>query len=363
MINILIFIDDLNDGGAQKVFALLATELAELDAAVTLVTLNEGVMLDKISKNVNVVVLKSKKVSKSFFELKGVVSKIKPDVVLTGLLHNNIFLILFKFIFGFKFSLVISEHSIPSKIPFNNLSFTNKVCTYLRPFLYNLANKIISVSDCCKEDLIDNYNISKNKVATIYNPIELACDINISLEDKQYFQYDDLPYFISVGRLHHSKNFSYLINAFSKTNKVRDTRLIILGEGPERLPLEELITLNNLNDRVILLGYTKNPYKYMKKSKALIISSHYEGFGNVAVEALSCGVPVITTNCFGPTEIINSNSIGAIVKNGNEDDLISVINDFKSGDFDQVAMLTRASCFSKDKIAKQYLKELKNCLD
>lgn len=353
MKKIVIFIDDLEDGGAQKVFAVLATELQRLECEVTLVTLRLGSAADKISKDVTIIKLNSSKVMFAFNEFNDVLTKINPDCILTGLLHNNIFLILHRFLFSNKYKLVLSEHSIPSKISYSSLSLTNKLCTLLRPLLYNFADKVVSVSEACRKDLYVHSCVKKSKIVTIHNPIQLASesDFDCNAELNQWLL--SKKYFLAVGRLHHSKNFRMLINAFQKSNKSNTHRLLILGSGPEMDALEKVIEENNLKESVILMGYKSNPYLYMKNAVALLITSKYEGFGNVAVEALSCGTPVITTKCYGPEEIIQKNRTGDIIGN-NEQSVIDALDSFERSAFDSRILIDQSGRFSKDKIAVKY---------
>ena len=110
------------------------------------------------------------------------------------------------------------------------------------------------------------------------------------------------------------KGFDILIKSFAKTNLRKRVKLVILGEGEERKNLEKLIVKYDLKSQVLLFGRVDNPFIYMKYAKFFILSSRYEGFGNVLLEALTCGAPVVATNCeAGPSEIIENEENGLLV--------------------------------------------------
>ena len=110
---------------------------------------------------------------------------------------------------------------------------------------------------------------------------------------------------LGVGRLTQQKDFPTLLRAFARVLKTRAAHLIILGEGPERQELESLAQQLGIAAQVALPGFVHNPFAYMAQAKGFVLSSRYEGLGNVLVEALACGCPVVSTDCpSGPAEIL-----------------------------------------------------------
>jgi N-acetylgalactosamine-N,N'-diacetylbacillosaminyl-diphospho-undecaprenol 4-alpha-N-acetylgalactosaminyltransferase len=117
----------------------------------------------------------------------------------------------------------------------------------------------------------------------------------------------EFDYILAVGRLNRQKGFDILIKSFAKSSLKNKVKLVILGEGKERKNLEKLIVELNLKKQVLLYGKVDNPFIYMKYAKFFILSSRYEGFGNVLLEALACGTPVVATDCeTGTTEIVEN---------------------------------------------------------
>ena len=122
------------------------------------------------------------------------------------------------------------------------------------------------------------------------------------------------PVILGVGRLARQKNFALLIRAFAEVRCHVDARLLILGEGPERTRLEQMVRELGLEDHVSLPGYVANPYAYVARARVFVLSSSWEGFANVVAEALALGTPVVSTDCpSGPAEVLDHGRYGMLV--------------------------------------------------
>jgi len=169
--------------------------------------------------------------------------------------------------------------------------------------MYPLADKITVVSDAVGTDLVEITDIPTDKVATVYNPVitegfiqktQLAVD-NQWLNNEQQFT------LIAVGRLEKVKDYPTLIKAFALAVQQAPIKLLILGEGKEREELQQLIVHEGLEEHVTLQGFDPNPYKYLAKADLFILTSLVEGAGNVLIEAMACGCPVVSTASLGGT--------------------------------------------------------------
>lgn len=275
-----------------------------------------GVYLNQIPLDVMTIGL-GKKSPMSFFrlirQLSKIIKKIKPALIISFLTYPNYITILARFISQFNVPVILSERSNLSK-SLANQRFGNAKGRIVR-LTYPKAQKIIAISQGVKKDLIDRHFISPNKCSVIYNSIEMESIAELSKEQINHPWFaDEVPIITTAGRLTRAKNYPLLIEAFAKAQRSINIRLLILGEGEDRNSLEELVHKLGIQDKVVFLGFQKNPFKYIAKSDIFVLSSSWEGFGNVIIEAMACGVPVISTSCpSGPNEIITNGVNGLLV--------------------------------------------------
>lgn len=186
--------------------------------------------------------------------------------------------------------------------------------------ILNKVSKIVVVSHFLKQKIATNYQF--NSVEVIPNSFEKTL---ISISENLTFDY-----IIAVGRLVKLKQFDKLIESYSKSIlPEKNIHLVILGTGEEKQQLETLIKQLNLNEKVHLLGFRENVNEFVSKAKFLVLSSQYEGFSMVILEALSCGTPVVSFDCeCGPGELIQNNKNGILVENQNFEELTHKMNIF-----------------------------------
>lgn len=193
--------------------------------------------------------------------------------------------------------------------------------TYRLRKLYKNSN-IIAVSDGVKNDAIDNLNIKFNSIQTIYNPFDFKRITELSKENNDL----NYNYILNVAALNKVKRQDLLIKAFSKLKT--DLHLVILGKGRQEENLKKLAKDLGVEDKVHLLGWVPNPYKYMKNATLYVLSSDVEGFGMVIVESLILNTPVVSTNCpSGPNEILVDELSSYLAPMDDETQLASKIED------------------------------------
>lgn len=183
----------------------------------------------------------------------------------------------------------------------------------LIPFLYKKADAIVALNNGIKREIADCFKVDPQKIKVIYNhydveKIQEKALTTLSSEVNSYFSQ---PTIILSGRLAPEKGFDHVMRVFSLMQK-QDTRIVILGEGPERAKLESIIEekgldftidLNKKEAQIFFSGYTENVYPYLSKGTVLVISSTSEGGPNVMLEAMICGLPVVSVDCpYGPAE-------------------------------------------------------------
>lgn len=134
------------------------------------------------------------------------------------------------------------------------------------------------------------------------------------------------PLLVACGRLNEQKGYPVLLAALRLLNAERQVSLWIVGDGPLRSSLERRVRDLGLADRVQFLGFRPNPYPFMAAADVFVLSSHYEGFGNVIVEAMACGATVVSTNCpYGPPEVIRSGENGILVESNDAEALAGAV--------------------------------------
>jgi glycosyltransferase involved in cell wall biosynthesis len=182
--------------------------------------------------------------------------------------------------------------------------------------LYPRADRIVAVSEGVGRDLVNNFGLSVEKIEVIYNCVNIEKVQQLGQErvtEHPWFSYDT-PIIISVGHLSEGKGQRYLLEAFKIARQQLKCRLVLLGEGPKAKDLIKLAADLQIMEDVAFLGFQRNPFKFMARAKVFVLSSLYEGFPNILLEAMACGTPVISTDCpSGPNEIIRNDVNGILV--------------------------------------------------
>lgn len=223
---------------------------------------------------------------------------------------------------------------------------------------YRQADAITTVSDGVADDLANITDLDRNCIESIYNPI---VDDNLLIQACEpvtcpWFTTGQPPVILSAGRLHPQKDYPTLLKAFALLRRHRDARLIILGEGQEHNHLKQLARDLAVDKDVSFPGWVANPFAYMANAAIFVLSSHYEGFGNVIAEALACGCPVVSTDCpSGPSEILNGGRYGKLVPVGEYQALANAMLSTLDNPPDRDMLRRRGMFFSVDRAVDQYL--------
>ena len=224
---------------------------------------------------------------------------------------------------------------------------------------------IVSICDEMKNEIKEIYPHLKDKVHRIYNPFNFSRINNLSEDHEKLNQIERKlmkeKYFLAVSRLDEvQKDYTTLINGFKKAKeKGLKEKLFILGDGPSKEYISNLIDELKLTGEVVLLGQSKNPYVWMKNCITFVHSSKYEGFGMVIVEALSLEKCVISSKCkVGPVEILDSGEYGMLFNVGDSTELSKIILDTSSREelrkkYENKAM-ERALVFDSKVILNEY---------
>ena len=174
--------------------------------------------------------------------------------------------------------------------------------------LYNKSPQLVCVSKASAQDLADNFGIKKEKIKVIYNPLDVQGIQKLALEllSPEHAKIFEHPTIITMGRFSRQKGQWHLIKAFKGvTEKIPNAQLVILGEGELGPALKQLAKDSGLQSSIHFLGWQENPFKFLAKSKMFALSSLWEGLPYVLLEAMACGLPVVSVDCkSGPREIL-----------------------------------------------------------
>jgi len=295
--------------------------------------------------------------------LTAVIESVQPDVLLSFLDGSNVLALETKLLKKPNCAFVISQRnnlsvSFERRYEFKGFRRWLKMA-YVR-WLYPKADHIISLSHGVKNDLVDNFDMPPDKITPIHNPIAIQKIIEKSTEPVSYpWNRQSCRIVIAVGRLYEQKGYFDLIEAFSRLEMDRPVKLVILGEGELRGQLEDFIASKGLQNDIWMPGFVENPWACMRDADVFVLSSHWEGFGNVIVEAMACGTPVVVTDCdYGPREIINNGEDGILVPVGDVARLADEIDALLSDENERLRLgeagKKRASNFESSKISRQY---------
>ena len=361
-------IPDVKGGGAQKMMINLANEFAARNFRVDLVLFNkEGTYLDNINDNVTIHNFNKPRTAASISSLKNYIKQEEPDILISALFHVNIATIIARLLCGkTKTRLIVSER--------NHLSCRLSEMPFLQrfllmrsvKFLYPYADKIIGISEGVRKDLLELIKPKERSfIKTIYNPvITEEFDQMLEQEVRSVFKDDDSLKLVTSGRLVLQKDYPTLLKALAIYNeKYGSAQLAILGDGILKQEMEILAKTLNVSDKVYFLGFVENSLAHMRQADMFVISSAWEGFCNVIVEALYCGLKVVSTDCrSGPAEILEYGQYGGLVDVGDAHEFASRIDDINREEYYPDHQKRRALEFTAPKKADEFLEVFKEVI-
>ncbi len=355
--HIAFFLPALNSGGAEKSVLLLAEHFAAKGITIDILLVKkEGAYLTQIPANVTVIELGGRGMVQSIFPLMHYLKTTNPNWLISGLPGPNVIALMARELFKTATKILITQHHPFTENAAASVKIRTKIRTALARFLFKRADKITAVSRGVATDLsrVLNANIP---IAVVHNPLNIKriTDLSASSPVHPWLIQKDHPTFIAVGRLAPPKDYETILQALTDIPSIR---LLIAGEGQDRVKIQHLIQILNLEDRVMLLGLIDNIYAAVNAADAMILSSHHEGFGNVLIEAMAIGTPIIASDCpYGPAEITENGTLGHLFPVGDSHALKSAMEATIKQPLVTADMLkSKARKYSIDTIAKKYLK-------
>jgi len=366
-IKVLFVLDCLELGGAQRAVVNILNHLSPEKFQCSLAVVKKtGPLQKNIPKQVYLHDMKASSAKFAVFRLRRVIKKVRPDVVFSTLTYINELVYLVN-----KFLLspppVIMRSAVVESLNLKDESF---IIRYLLGRAYGSAARTVVLTRAMKSDFITNFNLREEKIEVLPNMIDteyIAEKADEPLTDKIILDRKAEPLIITVGRLTRQKGQDILLKAFAEY-RARNNKgfLILIGTGPLEDELKDSANRLGINRDIWFAGIKENPYKYIKEADIFVLPSLWEGFPNVVLEAMACGVPVVSTSCSGPSEIITSGMDGVLVPLKNPEEManaiISVLSD--NGYRKNLASsgLRRAKEFDAKIIARKYEELFENVL-
>ncbi len=333
------FLGSFGGGGIERVTAHLAHGLVKLGVKIDLIlNRSDSIHLWRMPSDIRIIDLKQPRLLMSLPGLVQYLRQERPDALLAADHYLNEVALLGKYLARVPTRVIVAEHNQLSKTTYSTRKLKARVAPILTRLLYPWADEIVAVSHGVAKDLAHTASIPLERIQTIYNPV-ITPELLISAQEPVEHAWfnSDLPVILGVGKLEAQKDFPNLIRAFAQVKQVKQTRLVILGWGPDRPQLEALIQELGLQDDIDLPGYVQNPYVYMAKSAVFVLSSAWEGLPTVLIEAMALGIPVVSTNCkSGPSEILADGKYGFLTPVGDSKALADKILQVLSGEIKRI---------------------------
>ena len=311
----------LSGGGSDKVMANLSKFFHSEGLNVHIIIFHDELgyeysgtvfNLGKIKSESNTLLNKIKR----FYAFKTYIKKQQFDYIIDFRFRIHLLqeILISKWIYKTKAIYTVHSSSIKHYMPESSF-FTR--------YIYGDCNAMVAINKQMKTIIEDQHQL-KN-MTTIYNPVSIPQLKQSDLDDVEI----NTEFIIGVGQYDTNvKQFDKLIEAYAQSVlPEKNTALVILGTGQLKAELIKIADSYNLSHLVHLLGFKSNPYKYMAKAKFYVLTSQFEGFPMVLIEALACKTPVVAFDCLtGPSEIIQNKKNGILVENQNTNQLIKAMN-------------------------------------
>ncbi|NCC20878.1 MAG: glycosyltransferase [Alphaproteobacteria bacterium] len=354
-----LFLPDFRGGGAQKMMLNLAEALGAIGHEVVLVVARaEGPFRLREGASVRLVDLGCSRTISAVAPLASFLRAERPDVLLSALFNANIAAILGGLLAGGRRpKIVVTERNYFSARVGNSDRLADRFYPFFVRLLYRFADKVVGISDGVTEDVRRVAGIPQARVCRIYNPVVTEDFDRLLAEDvaDEWLDDPERPVIVTSGRFVPQKDYFTLLKAFAELRKESEAGLLVLGHGPLQAELEEVCESLAIRDDVHFVGFVENPLAYLRKASLFVMASRWEGFCNVIVEALYCGLPVVATDCpSGPAEILEGGRYGRLVPVGDVDALARALADGLAEEPDREALRDRAHEFSADRIAREF---------
>jgi glycosyltransferase involved in cell wall biosynthesis len=358
---VMFFTSHLGGGGAEKHLVRVAGHLDPDRFEVTVVAARGGgVYESELPAHVRLLSLGTPSMLGAIGPLRALIRRERPDVLCSVMDHANCAALLATRLLPGA-PPVVACVQIPAAIELRRTpGKAARVLRQLIPRLYPRAAAVIALSEGVRRDLEAWIPALRGRVEVIYNA---GVDPGVVALGKERGALPTVPagepVLVACGRLTEQKGFTHLLNALAEVRRHVPAHLWLVGEGPLRDALREEAARLGVGDAVWFAGFQRNPFQYMAAADIFVLSSLWEGFGNVLVEAMALGTPVVATACpHGPDEIITHDETGCLVPCGDPAalarEILRVLRDPALAQRLADAGRSRAQAFAAPRIAAAY---------
>ncbi len=355
---IALFLPNLCGGGAERMTLDLAKEFALLGHTVEFVLMQAmGDFLVEAEQNFTVIDLAIPRARNVVYALTKYLRRRNPDVLLAAMWPLTTVAPLAARMANFRGKILVSEHQMLS-LAYAHRGPLHRIAMRASMMLgYRLASARVGVSQGTCVDMATLAGMSRESFVTIHNPIRQAINAtNEDLRTATALWGEGRPRILTVGNLKPVKNHPVLLRAFAKLNSP-DAKLMLVGRGENEEALRELAKKLGIVSRVKFAGFQSDPSALYATADLFVLSSDHEGFGNVIVEAMSYGLPIVCTDCpSGPAEILEGGQFGELVPVGDDSSLAIAINNMLTSPVDRESQIRRAASFAPEIAASNYLR-------
>lgn len=354
-----ILLPDLRGGGAERLHVHLAKDWVRRGLQVEFALMRrEGDLLATLDDSIGVCDLRAPRLRSLLLPLVRYLRRVRPAALIAAMWPLTSIAVAAWNLAGRPGRLFVSDHSQLSISAVREMGIPAWLIGNAIRFTYPLASGAIAVSQGVKEDLRALGQLAPSVVRVIHNPTALGVPFERGGPEARAALWGEgsSRHILSAGTLKPQKDHATLLRAIALLPPDVDVKLTILGEGPLRKEIEQLVRELRLQDRVSLPGFVLDPYPWYRTADLFVLSSRWEGFGNVLVEALECGVPVVSTDCAsGPAEILCDGRYGRLVPTEDPPAMAAAIAASLAERHDPALLRSRAQDFSVPAISDQYL--------
>lgn len=350
---------NLGAGGAERVAMRLMHSFLEAGHKVHFVLVRkEGELLEQVPPQVEIVDLKATRIRDAVLPLARYLRERRPDAVQARMWPLTIAAIVARRLARSPARLVVSDHVAYSK-ELAQRPLARAVLRRSIRFFYPMADVRLQVAEAAADDLAALSGLPRQSLEVVYNPVTAPPPDMAPSPEVEALWGDADCRIITVGSLKHQKNQELLIRSFARVRAGRSAKLMLVGTGALLGQLRQLAAELGVAEDVIFAGYAPEPFAYYASADLFVLSSDYEGYPNVLVEAMRCGVPVVSTDCeSGPREILDGGRYGKLVPVGDEAALAAAMDETLRRPPAGELLRERAEALSGSTTAQRYLELL-----